>query len=87
MAQDDLGSLWTVVRPACMVPFSLLECDIFGNVATTLNPSSHSTPPLTHVHHHRSVDAALRRSIPAFNPEVAKVQRALEDIQYLLRCE
>jgi hypothetical protein len=33
----------------------------------------------------RTVDAALRRSIPAFNPDVAKVQALLEDIQYLLR--
>jgi hypothetical protein len=30
----------------------------------------------------RSVDAALRRSIPAFNAEVKLVQKSLEDIQY-----
>lgn len=34
----------------------------------------------------RSVDAALRRSIPAFNPVAAKLQKTLEEIQYLLRC-
>lgn len=33
----------------------------------------------------RSVDAALRRAIPAFNPEVKKIQRSLEEVQYLLR--
>lgn len=33
----------------------------------------------------RSVDAALRRSVPAFNPEVEKVQDLLEDIQFLNR--
>ena len=33
----------------------------------------------------RSVDAALRRSIPAFNPTVAGVQRNLEDVAYYLR--
>ncbi|KAG1680580.1 hypothetical protein FOA52_015027 [Chlamydomonas sp. UWO 241] len=30
----------------------------------------------------RNIDAALRRSIPAFNSEVKLVQKALEDIQY-----
>ncbi|KAG2432024.1 hypothetical protein HYH02_013094 [Chlamydomonas schloesseri] len=33
----------------------------------------------------RSVDAALRRAIPAFNPQVKKIQRSLEEVQYLLR--
>jgi hypothetical protein len=33
----------------------------------------------------RSVDAALRRSIPAFNPEVKAIQKSLEDVAYLLR--
>lgn len=33
----------------------------------------------------RSVDAALRRSIPAFNGDVKAVQKELEDIAYLLR--
>eukprot|EP00775_Hariotina_reticulata_P002402 gene2402-2706_t len=33
----------------------------------------------------RTVDAALRRSIPAFNTEVAAIQKTLEDIAYLLR--
>lgn len=33
----------------------------------------------------RSVDAALRRSIPAFNPAVAGVQRNMEDVAYYLR--
>jgi len=31
------------------------------------------------------VDAALRRAIPASNPEVRNVQRALEDISFKLR--
>eukprot|EP00798_Chlamydomonas_sp_ICE-L_P006267 gene6267-2895_t len=33
----------------------------------------------------RTVDAALRRSIPAFNPELKNAQKSLEDITYLLR--
>lgn len=33
----------------------------------------------------RSVDAALRRSIPAFNPSVAQIQKELEDVSYFLR--
>ncbi|EFJ49061.1 hypothetical protein VOLCADRAFT_104498 [Volvox carteri f. nagariensis] len=33
----------------------------------------------------RSVDAALRRSIPAFNPDVKTIQKSLEDVQYYLR--
>lgn len=33
----------------------------------------------------RTVDAALRRSIPAFNPGVAKLQQKMEDIAFLLR--
>lgn len=33
----------------------------------------------------RTVDAALRRSIPAFNPQVQAMQRSLEDVAYLLR--
>ncbi|GLC36069.1 hypothetical protein PLESTF_000972600 [Pleodorina starrii] len=33
----------------------------------------------------RSVDAALRRSIPAFNPDVKTIQKSLEDVQYFLR--
>ncbi|GIL50914.1 hypothetical protein Vafri_7000 [Volvox africanus] len=33
----------------------------------------------------RSVDAALRRSIPAFNPDVKSIQKNLEDVQYFLR--
>lgn len=33
----------------------------------------------------RSVDAALRRSIPAFNPSVAAIQKELEDVSYYLR--
>lgn len=33
----------------------------------------------------RTVDAALRRSIPAFNPTVAEVQSSMEDVAYFLR--
>eukprot|EP00197_Chlamydomonas_leiostraca_P002218 CAMPEP_0202859684 /NCGR_PEP_ID=MMETSP1391-20130828/1691_1 /ASSEMBLY_ACC=CAM_ASM_000867 /TAXON_ID=1034604 /ORGANISM="Chlamydomonas leiostraca, Strain SAG 11-49" /LENGTH=376 /DNA_ID=CAMNT_0049538739 /DNA_START=202 /DNA_END=1332 /DNA_ORIENTATION=+ len=33
----------------------------------------------------RSVDAALRRSIPAFNPEVKELQTNLEEVAFLLR--
>ncbi|MEW5302874.1 MAG: hypothetical protein WDW36_005614 [Sanguina aurantia] len=33
----------------------------------------------------RTVDAALRRSIPAFNPSVAKVQKNMEEISYFMR--
>ncbi|KAG2496893.1 hypothetical protein HYH03_004901 [Edaphochlamys debaryana] len=33
----------------------------------------------------RSPDAALRRAIPAFNPEVKRIQKNLEDVQYLMR--
>lgn len=33
----------------------------------------------------RTAEAALRRSIPAFNPEVATIQKKLEDIAFLLR--
>lgn len=33
----------------------------------------------------RSVDAALRRSIPAFNKDLKEVQGRLEDIAYKLR--
>ena len=33
----------------------------------------------------RSVDSALRRSIPAFNGEVKELQGALEDITFKLR--
>ncbi|KAF6262263.1 permease family-domain-containing protein [Scenedesmus sp. NREL 46B-D3] len=33
----------------------------------------------------RTVDAALRRSIPAFNPEVQAMQKTLENIAFLLR--
>ncbi|GFR50671.1 hypothetical protein Agub_g12923 [Astrephomene gubernaculifera] len=33
----------------------------------------------------RSVDSALRRSIPAFNTDVKEIQQSLEDVQYLLR--
>ena len=33
----------------------------------------------------RSVDAALRRSIPAFNKDVKEVQARLEDVAFKLR--
>ena len=33
----------------------------------------------------RTVDAALRRSIPATNPDIKQVQRNLEDIAFKLR--
>eukprot|EP00195_Chlamydomonas_chlamydogama_P006999 CAMPEP_0202892210 /NCGR_PEP_ID=MMETSP1392-20130828/1989_1 /ASSEMBLY_ACC=CAM_ASM_000868 /TAXON_ID=225041 /ORGANISM="Chlamydomonas chlamydogama, Strain SAG 11-48b" /LENGTH=381 /DNA_ID=CAMNT_0049576099 /DNA_START=237 /DNA_END=1383 /DNA_ORIENTATION=+ len=33
----------------------------------------------------RTVDAALRRSIPAFNPDLAQVQKKLENTAYMLR--
>jgi hypothetical protein len=33
----------------------------------------------------RSSDAALRRSIPAFNSEVKRLQSSMEDIAFLLR--
>eukprot|EP00955_Chlamydomonas_euryale_P076432 362655-Chlamydomonas_euryale.AAC.3 len=47
----------------------------------TRTPASHTTPQVA-----RTVDAALRRSIPAFNADVKSVQRALEDIQLQNRC-
>jgi hypothetical protein len=33
----------------------------------------------------RSVDAALRRSTPAFNPDVEALQKRMENIAFLLR--
>ncbi|GAX77222.1 hypothetical protein CEUSTIGMA_g4668.t1 [Chlamydomonas eustigma] len=69
--------------PISVMPASLIA--VLLHLSQPCLPPAHAILSSPNAQIARTVDAALRRSIPAFNPDVAKVQSSLEDIQYLLR--
>lgn len=62
---------------ACAVALQLCS-SVYPMQASALLSSPNAQIP-------RTVDAALRRAIPAFNPSVAKVQKNMEEISYFMR--
>lgn len=84
---DDSGGAPSPLREAARRVATLaaaLSLALAGTAAAP-PPPSHALLNSPNAQIPRTVDAALRRSIPAFNEDVAKVQSALEDVAYLLR--
>ncbi|KAL0044523.1 hypothetical protein WJX82_011108 [Trebouxia sp. C0006] len=68
---------------ACLAALQLSMLPLAGEFASPPPSSALLTSPNAQIP--RSVDAALRRSIPAFNRDVKDVQNRMEDVSFKLR--
>lgn len=68
---------------ACLAALQLSMLPLAGDLASPPPSSALLTSPNAQIP--RSVDAALRRSIPAFNRDVKDVQNRMEDVSFKLR--